>query len=215
VAAIVLGYAFLHSALASRPAKEAAERLLGARVRDGLYRPVYNAHAIALFAWAACAFAGLPDRALYRVLAPWSWAMYGAQIAGVGLAAWAVVPVGIRRMSGLTSVAALLRGAKPERAPEAQGPALGMDGELLVRGPFRLTRHPANWGLLLVVLFIPRMTVNRATLAVLSAAYLVAGSVHEEFRLRAAYSVAYERFRRRVPFLVGAAGSSRRRSAPG
>lgn len=205
VAAIVLGYALIHSLLASRQAKGAARHLLGARGRDGLYRILFNAQAVLLFAWAARAFVRLPDEALYRVRAPWSWAMYGAQLGGVGLMGWAASAVGIPRMTGLGPLAAHLRGARPEREPEAQGPLLGADGEMLVRGPFRFTRHPANWGPLVVVWLFPHMTVNRATLAVLSTAYLLLGSLHEEYRLLAAHRRPYERYRVRVPFLVGRA----------
>lgn len=211
VAAIVLGYALVHSVLASRQAKGVARRLLGTRVRDGLYRFVFNAQAVLLFAWAAWTFIRLPDRTLYRVSRPWSWAMYVAQLGGIGLMAWAASAVSIAGMTGLGPLIALFRRARPEREPEAQGPRLGADGHMLVRGPFRFTRHPANWGPLIVVLLSPRMTVNRAALAALSAAYLVLGSVHEEFRLLAAHRRPYERYRARVPFLVGRIQDSRSR----
>ena len=204
VAAIVLGYALVHSLLASRQAKVLAARLLGGRLRDGLYRVFFNAQAVVLFLWAVWAFVQLPDRTLYRVPRPWSRVLYGLQLAGPGLMVWAASAVGIPGMTGLGPFAALLRGARPEREPEAQGPPPGADGEMLVRGPFRFTRHPANWGPLLVVLLFPRMTVNRATLAALTVAYLVGGSLHEEYRLLAAYGPDYERYRRRVPFLLGA-----------
>jgi methanethiol S-methyltransferase len=203
VAAIVAAYALAHSLLASRQAKDAARRLLGARLRDGTYRLLYNAQALALFGLGIAAYRRLPDRTLYRVRAPWSWAMHGGQLAGVGLATWAAAAVGPGDMSGLGPLAALLRGDRPAREPEAQGPAIGPDGEMRVRGPFRYTRHPANWGPLLAVLLFPRMTVNRAALAVASVAYLVLGSLHEERRLLAAHGEAYRRYRARVPFLLG------------
>ena len=65
----------------------------------------------------------------------------------------------------------------------------------VARGPFRCTLHPADWGSLVVVLRFPHLTVNRATLAVLSVVYLVTGSIQEEYRLLAeplpaAYSVS-------------------------
>jgi protein-S-isoprenylcysteine O-methyltransferase Ste14 len=69
-------------------------------------------------------------------------------------------------------------------------------------GAFRFTRHPGNLGALGFFLFLPRMTANRAVLLALVALYVVSGSIHEEYRQRAAYGAAYERYRRAVPFLV-------------
>ena len=68
--AIVGGYALVHSLLATRQSKRLARRLLGARLRDGLYRFLFNAQAVVLFAWAARAFVRLSDRTLYRAPAP-------------------------------------------------------------------------------------------------------------------------------------------------
>jgi protein-S-isoprenylcysteine O-methyltransferase Ste14 len=69
-------------------------------------------------------------------------------------------------------------------------------------GAFRFSRHPGNLGAFGFFLFMPRMTANRAVLLVLVCLYVVLGSLHEERRLRSAYGVAYERYRRAVPFLV-------------
>jgi methanethiol S-methyltransferase len=203
VVGLFLLYAALHSALASREAKDLAGALLGERHRNGLYRFGYNAQAVLLFGWAARVFCRLPDRTLYRVPTPWAWLMQAGQLSGIGLMLAAAWGVGIARITGIASVKAFLAGAAPPREPEAQGPAPGPTGDLGIVGPFRFTRHPANWGPVPVVLLFPHMTVNRATLAVLSVVYLVLGSVHEERRLRVAYGPAYERYQQRAPFLIG------------
>jgi hypothetical protein len=202
VLVLFAGYAGLHSLLASAWAKRQAARRLGQRQRNGLYRGFFVAQATLLFGAAAAAFLRLPDRTLYRVGPPWAWLMHLAQVAGIGLLLAAGHGVGLARISGLGPLHAWLTGDSPLAEPEAQGPPLGPDGELRLDGPFRFTRHPANWGPLPAVLLFPHMTVNRAVLAALSVAYLVLGSVHEELRLRAAYGDAYDRYRARVPFLV-------------
>jgi hypothetical protein len=89
VAALFVGYALVHSLLASREAKAAARRCWGARYRNGLYRFLYNVQAVLLFAGVAWAFVRLPDRTLYRVPSPWSWLLGALQVSGLGLMAWA------------------------------------------------------------------------------------------------------------------------------
>jgi methanethiol S-methyltransferase len=214
VIALLAAYGAVHSLLASRQAKALVCRAVGTRYRNGLYRFAYNAQAVGLFVLATRAFLRLPDRTLYRVPVPWSWLMYLGQLAGLGLMGWAAWGVGLARITGLAPLCTLITGARPDAEPEAQGPAPDASGRLRVVGPFRFTRHPANWGPLPFVLLFPHMTVNRATLAGLSVAYLVAGSVHEEFRLHAAYGGVYECYRRRVPFLLPGFGCVKLRRSP-
>jgi protein-S-isoprenylcysteine O-methyltransferase Ste14 len=110
--------------------------------------------------------------------------------------------MGILRFAGLTPLWDLLTGSDVRAAPEAQGPPVGSDDEVVRAGAFRFSRHPGNLGALGFFLFLPRMTANRAVLVALVALYAVLGSMHEEYRLRATYTAAYERYRRAVPFLV-------------
>ena len=202
VAGLCAGYAVVHSALASRQAKALAERTFGARARNGLYRPMYMAQSFVTTGLLAWAFLRLPDRTLYRVPAPFSWLMHLGQLGAFGLATAAAFGVGLGRITGLAPLVTLLGGGAPGPEPEAQGPPPGPDGEMDATGVFGRTRHPANWGFLPLVPLLPHMTVNRAVLGLMAAAYLVAGSVHEELRLRARYGAAYDRYRARAPFLL-------------
>lgn len=202
VAALLAGYGVLHSALASRRAKDLTARLASPRTRNGLYRPFFIVQSLVTALVLLRRFARLPDRTLYHVPRPWSWLLRVGQAAGVGLTLWAAGAVGFARISGAAPLARFLAGRPTPPEPEAQGPRAAADGGMLANGPFRHTRHPANWGPIPVFWLCPRMTVNRLTLAALATAYLVLGSVHEEMRLRAAYGRAYSRYRRDVPFLL-------------
>ena len=195
-------WALVHSVLASKQVKDLIRRVAGSRYRDGLYRFIFNAQSLVSLLWAARLFSRLPDKDLYHARPPWSWLFRAGQVASLGALLSGIRVMGMLRFAGLTSLRDLLTGSDVRPAPEAQGPPVGSDDEVVRAGAFRFSRHPGNLGALGYFLFLPRMTANRAVLVALVALYVVLGSMHEEYRLRAAYTAAYERYRRVVPFLV-------------
>ena len=210
-------YGLLHSALASRQAKDAAARVFGDRHRNGLYRILYNLQAVGTFAVLLVYLLRQPDRVLYRLNGPATVAARIGQAAALGYALAAAWEVGVLRITGVASTAAWVRwlaasvagdagDAEPVSVPaepEAQGPAGEVDGSLRVRGPFRLSRHPLNLVPVPIFWLAPTMTVKRAVFSAVATAYLVLGSWHEEARLRRAYGDSYHRYQRSgVPFYL-------------
>jgi hypothetical protein len=148
VACICALWALVHSVLASERAKDLARRIAGPRYRDGLYRFAFNAQSVVSLMWAARRFSRLPDRDLYRVRPPWSWLFRVSQAASLGVLLSGVRVMGLSRFAGLTSLQNLLAGKDVRPAPEAQGPPLGVDDEVVRIGAFRFTRHAGNLGAL-------------------------------------------------------------------
>jgi methanethiol S-methyltransferase len=194
-------FAVSHSLLASQQAKQASARLFGSKLRNGLYRFGYNGIAVLCVVPGAIWFARLPDRTLYRVPKPWSFAFHAVQAASLVMAVAAARVVGLGRITGIEETARLLKGETPPAEPEAQGPPFTRHDDMKVAGPFQFTRHPLNLAPVGVFAFFPHMTVNRATLTVLSIVYLMIGSVHEEARLWGRYGDAYRAYQQSgVPF---------------
>jgi uncharacterized membrane protein len=194
-------FAVVHSLFASKQAKDLVYQVAGRRYRNGTYRFAYVVQSIVLLGWASWHFKRLPDRDLYQVPSPWSWLVRAGQLASLMLIISTIRTLGTLRSTGIAPMHELLVGLDPVPEPEAQGPPLGDNNEMIVAGPFRFSRHPSNLGGLLFFLLFPRMTVNRMLLAGLVAVYIILGSLHEEYRLRAAYGMPYVRYQQRVPFL--------------
>lgn len=185
-------FAGVHSLLASRAAKRGAAKMLGERRRNALYRPFYNVQAVLTFVALALYGGGLPDRELYRASKPLSRLMRFGQALALLYLLYGVRQIGILRFAGAPNLWALLTGrAHVPREPEGQGPALDARGEVKATGPFRASRHPLNVSMIPALWLMPRMTVNLAAFNIAVTLYLIAGSAHEEARLRAAYGQAY------------------------
>ena len=203
-AAATAAFGVVHSVLASRAAKRAAELAFGRRARNGLYRPAYIAQSAAGTAALAAYVARLPDRELYRVRGPLAALMRCGQVAGLAYMTWAAREVGFRRISGLDGLEAWASGeGRVPRETEAQGPSPGPGGSMRAAGPFRHSRHPLNLAPLPVFWLQPRMTANLLAFNLAASAYLVLGSRHEERRLREAYGAPYEEYLKSgVPFYL-------------
>jgi len=203
-AAATAAFGLVHSALASRTAKDASARLLGRRASDGLYRGFYNAQSAATLAALVAYTRGLDDRELYHARGPLAAGMRCGQAAALAGMAWTALGIGPLRISGLDGLGALATGS-PEVPPAAEGhfPSPDADGGLPTPGPFRASRHPMNAAMTALLWLQPRMTANLLAFNAVATAYLVLGSAAEEARLRNRYGARFEAYRRSgVPFLL-------------
>jgi hypothetical protein len=200
VAGGTLLFAAIHSLLATNWMKQTVEAMVGRRARDGLYRFAYNNITYASIGAMLFAFRGLPDRVVYRVPRPWSFALRAGQAVGLWLIADTNLRMGVGRFTGMSGAWQFISGSQTRREDPAQGPRLDDTTGRATGGAFRVSRHPNNLGPTLIVCLQPTMTLRLLTFAVLGSVYSYFGSMLEERRVRAADPEKYDAYRRRTPF---------------
>jgi protein-S-isoprenylcysteine O-methyltransferase Ste14 len=194
-------FAAVHSALASRRAKQVAARMAGSERSDATYRVFYVGQGLLSFAALTAYCASMPAQTVYRIRGPAALLVCSGQLAGALHLLAGLRQVGLSRWAGVGKLQAWREGRDRPLAPVAQGPELADDGRLDIRGPFRWSRHPLNFAAMPLFWLTPHMTTRRLAFNVVGTAYLILGSLHEEARLRSAYGPAYERYlRSQVPF---------------
>lgn len=202
MAVATLAFGVLHSALASNRVKQVAGRVAGDQQARHVYRLFFVSQSVASFALLVRYGAQLPRHTLYRVQGPAAWMMHAGQ-------AWALFELwrtarqaGVARLGGWTHAIAWRRGMAVEVAPPvAQGPELNAEGQLCAGAAYRWTRHPLNFLGIPIFWLTPHLTTRRLAFNLVSTAYFVLGSWHEEQRLKQAYGQPYQEYcRSGVPF---------------
>jgi hypothetical protein len=182
----------IHSVLASKAAKKKASELFGERTRNGLYRPLYNGLAIATFGALGLYALKLPNRELYKIRRPFSGLMRSVQFFFLLYMVYGSREIGFLNFAGVPNIVALATGQSfVPVEPEGQGPILESLDKMKITGPFRLSRHPLNFGMIPVIWMMPRMTVNLVAFNLITTVYLILGSLHEEKRFVETYGQAY------------------------
>jgi hypothetical protein len=201
MACATVAFALLHSALASRAAKQATGAIVGEQRVHALYRLFYVCQSFLTFFGLLAYGSRLPKRTLYRVGGPAGLMLRLGQAAGFAHLLAAARPSGLLRLAGWRNLQAYRQQMPIAPGPAAQGPEQGADGALEVAGPFRWSRHPLNFTGMPIFWLTPHMTTRRLAFNLVSSAYFILGSLHEEARLVAAYGERYRRYQRSgVPF---------------
>ena len=171
-------FALHHSVLAREPVKARVARL----VSPPLERPTYVWVASLLFI-AVCLVWRPIAGVVYRLPAPWAWAVGALQLTGGILTLDAARRIDIRVLAGL----------RPEPPHE---------GDPVARGAYRFIRHPIYLGWVLLVWAASDMTTGRLVFAAISTAYLVVAVPFEERSLRRRFGPSYDDYRRSVRWRI-------------
>lgn len=205
---VALGaFGAFHTLLAYRGTKQQVEKLVGRERYSAWYRLFYNAQALLATIALVRYILRQPDREIYEVKGFLKWLMHAVQVAAALYCAWAVKDFGFARFCGFTDVLAWAnpedKAARELSPRESQGPTMDESGHLITEGAFQYSRHPLNVAAFIVFWMMPRLTRNGLICNILGSLYIVAGSLHEEKRLREDYGAAYERYQKSgVPFLL-------------
>jgi methanethiol S-methyltransferase len=181
----LVGFAALHSLLASLPVKKMARRHFGSKV-DPWYPVLFSIIAVITILPLAVMLIRSPGPVLYIVPHPWIWLFFLAQLL-IGLATMKAFQDAPHRF--------LIRAqlAKPLSPDAFAGGIKGL--YCWIRDPFLLS------GLLLMWL-TPFMTENLAIGYLIASVYLFLGSLHWESRLHIQFGEAYTAYKKEVPRMI-------------
>lgn len=202
VALATAAFAALHSLLASRRAKRAAERLLGERAARGGYRLAYNGVAIATTLGLTAYVLRRHGPFVYDLRGLSAAVVRAGQLAALGAALRATIDAGFPDLSGFGPAWRWAIGAPLTAIPDGQGPAERRPGAPTPDGLFAQTRNPLNFYVIPVLWLAPRATAGRLALNAVFTAYSVLGSYHADAMLDERHGSAWAKYRARVPLLV-------------
>ena len=185
------GWALLHSALATRRVKAAFELLLGPRF--ALYPFAYTVISVWTF-WLVLVKEPEMSQILWSLPIAPKIILYAAQAAGLGLVCWAGLSLNGAKLLGLPQMWRALRGKIAEDRD--------IDNDFSTRGAYALMRHPMHAGGVLFLAAAPRQTLGGLVFAVFGCAYLLLGTLIEEYRLRRELGERWNDYASRVPMYI-------------
>jgi protein-S-isoprenylcysteine O-methyltransferase Ste14 len=192
----LMAFGVIHSLLASHPAKQFAQRLLGRNVATATYRLVFNVLAFATILPALSLVFRLPDRELYRLPAPWDAIALGLQmLAALGLV-YSLYQMDVWFFLGVRQLG----------EPPQMGVHYSIDStstpQLVTNGLHRFVRHPLYTTSLMALYLTSPMSLNWLAFAVSCHVYFFAGSIFEERKLVREFGDAYRAYQQHVPRLL-------------
>jgi len=185
VALYLVGFAALHSLLASLPVKILARRRFGSRV-DPWYPVFFSASAAVTILPLAALLIYRPGPLIYILPSPWIWIFIALQVL-IGLASLRAFLDAPHRFL----IRAQLAGAGSQQAF-----ALGIKGIYCwIRDPFLLSGFLLLW-------LTPFMTENMLPVYLLATVYLFLGSLHWESRLVHQFGEEYLAYKKEVSRMI-------------
>jgi protein-S-isoprenylcysteine O-methyltransferase Ste14 len=164
-------------------ARTRVKALVTALIPHAIERAVYTLVASLLFTLVIWFWQPLPGHA-WSLNAPWSWAGYAVQAAGIVLTVIAARTLDVWELAGVRQVSAWRR-----------DPVV-----LQTHGLYGFVRHPLYFSWVLLVFGAPEMTMTRLSFALISTAYLAIAIPFEERSLIETFGTDYASYQKQVPW---------------
>jgi len=185
LALYLVGFATLHSLLASLPVKSIARRRFGSRV-DPWYPVFFSATATITLLPLAALLIYRPGKLIYMLPSPWIWIFFALQL-----------------LIGVTSLRAFLDA--PHRfliRAQLAGPESSQAFALGIKGIYCWIRDPFLLSGFLLLWLTPFMTENMLPVYLLATVYLFLGSLHWESRLAHQFGQEYAAYKKEVQRMI-------------
>jgi methanethiol S-methyltransferase len=191
----VILWGVLHSLFASLGFKQAFARLAGPFL-SRFYRLFYNIFSGFSFLGILAVAFNTPDRKLYTIPFPWSALFILIEVAAVVALGASFLQTDIWEFIGLKQL-------------ESTGEKTRVDGtlepirnRLVTGGLYGYIRHPLYTTGMLIIWFVPIMTVNVLIIDTALTVYIVIGALFEERKLRREFGQAYSDYASVTPMFI-------------
>jgi len=185
-------FAFSHSVLASFDVKKRISEKVGKKI--AFYRLFYNISSILIFI-AIYYLLPKPRFVIYDLQFPYDLFIFGVQIFGIIGFFWTGSYINLGEFIGLSQAKRYFKG-------NYEISSLDENTNLVIAGPFKISRHPIYFFSLIILGFRPVMDLFYLVFFICIFAYFYLGSVYEEKNREKKFGESYSIYKNKVPRLI-------------
>lgn len=185
-------FASSHSILAAFDVKKRLTEKIGNQI--AFYRLFYNISSILIFV-VVYYLSPKPNVIIYDLQFPYDLIILTIQILGIIGFFWSGSYINLKEFLGITQIKRFYQGNYSVKD-------LDEYHELVIVGPFKLSRHPIYFFSIIILLFRSTMDLFYLVFLVCMILYFYIGSVYEERSLEKRYGEKYLDYKSQVPRLI-------------
>jgi protein-S-isoprenylcysteine O-methyltransferase Ste14 len=185
-------FASSHSLLAAFDVKKRLLEKIGTKI--AFYRMFYNVSSLIIFI-TVYYLSPKPNVVIYDLQFPYDMIIFTIQVFGIIGLIWSVLHINGKEFLGLTQIKRYFEG-------NYRLDDLDEYHELVVKGPFKYSRHPIYFFSIIVLGFRPTMDLFYLVFFLCMLLYFYIGSMYEEKSLEKRYGNKYLLYKTKVPRLI-------------